>query len=82
IDPKLFREKQKLDRVVESQLTFKAVAEKMLLKEEIQETTNREKLIVEERERARINGTLFGQDEIDRITNKVRSSHRKRLFLK
>ena len=82
IDPKLFREKQKLDRLVESQLTFKAIAEKMLLKDEIQETTNREKLIVEERERARINGTAFGKDEIDRITNKVRSSHRKRLFLK
>lgn len=82
IDPKLYREKQKLDRLVESGQTFKAVAEKMLKKEEIQETTNREKLIVEAREKARIDGTEFGQGEIDRITNKVRSSHRKRLFLK
>lgn len=59
IDPKLFREKQKLARLVESQLTFEAVAEKMLLRDEVQETTNREKLIVEARERARINGTVF-----------------------
>ncbi|WP_117236503.1 tyrosine-type recombinase/integrase, partial [Vibrio maerlii] len=82
IDPRVFREKQKFDRLVDNNLTFKAVAEKMLEKEEAQELINREALIRESREQARINGTEFGKDEIDRIINKVRSSYRKRLFLK
>jgi integrase len=82
VDPKVFREKQKLERDLESGLTFKAVAERMLERDEAKETANRNALLEESQKEAELNGTNFGEDEIKRIKEHVRTSHRKRLFFK
>ncbi|MDV6253475.1 tyrosine-type recombinase/integrase [Vibrio sp. EA2] len=82
IDPKIYRDKQKLDGAIVSELTFESVAELMLERDEGKETTTRKKLLEEAQKEAEINGTDFGEEEIKRIMNKVRTSHRKRLFLK
>ncbi|HAS8389026.1 TPA: DUF4102 domain-containing protein [Vibrio vulnificus] len=82
IDPKVYREKQKLDRDLENGLTFKVVAERMLERDEAKETTRRNVLLEEARKEAKKNGTNFGEEEIKRIKEHVRTSHRKRLFFK
>ncbi|HBC3931432.1 TPA: integrase arm-type DNA-binding domain-containing protein, partial [Vibrio parahaemolyticus] len=82
IDPKIYRDKQKLDGAIVSELTFESVAELMLERDEGKETTTRKKLLEEAQKEAEMNGTDFGEEEIKRIMNKVRTSHRKRLFLK
>jgi len=82
IDPKVYREKQKLERSIENGLTFETIAESMLARDEAKETTRRETLINEARKQATINGTDFGESEINRIKNHVRTTHRKRLFFK
>ncbi len=82
VDPKLYRYKIKIENQKTYERTFHAVAEEMLKKQEIEESIMREKLIEEERKQARINNTIFEQEEIDRIRNKVRTTHRKRLFFK
>ncbi|MEF1339787.1 integrase arm-type DNA-binding domain-containing protein, partial [Vibrio rotiferianus] len=82
IDPKLYRYKQKIENQKTYERTFYVVAEEMLKKQAVEETIMREKLIEEERKQARINNTIFEQEEIDRIRDKVRTTHRKHLFFK
>ncbi len=53
IDPKVYREKQKLDRDLENGLTFKVVAERMLERDEAKETTRRNVLLEEARKEAK-----------------------------
>ncbi|MFA0690969.1 tyrosine-type recombinase/integrase [Vibrio splendidus] len=82
IDPKVYREKQKLDRDLESGLTFKIVAERMLERDEAKETTRRNMLVEEARKEAKKNGTNFGDEEVKRIREHVKTSYRKHLFFK
>ncbi len=53
IDPKVYREKQKLDRDLENGLTFKVVAERMLERDEAKETTRRNVPLEEARKEAK-----------------------------
>lgn len=82
IDPKVYREKQKLEQAVVTGHIFETVAENMLTRDEAKETTRRETLIKEAQKKAAINGTRFDEKEINRIKNHVRTTHRKRLFFK
>ncbi|ANS87721.1 Prophage CP4-57 integrase [Vibrio scophthalmi] len=82
IDPRLSRDQVSIERTQKYYRTFKSVAEEMLATQEVNESTKRQKLIEEERKIAHIKGTVFDQQDIERITNKVRTSYRKRLFFK
>lgn len=82
IDPKIYREKLLLEHQIKHQNTFLFVAENFLKMLEDKEALKRKKLIDEAQKLARQNNTDFDETDLAKIHNKVRTSHRKRLFLK